>query len=68
MERESHNFFVCLFFNGCLGHVEVPRLGVELELYLRPTLQLEATPDPSLNSLSEARDQTCIFVNTMSGS
>ena len=27
-------------------HVEVPRLGVELDLHLRLTPQLTATPDP----------------------
>ena len=68
--------FVCLFccFLGLhLQHMEVPRLGVKLELQLPPTAT--AAPDPScicnlhysswqcriLNPLSEARDQTCIL-------
>ena len=56
------NFF---FFLGLhLGHKEVPRLGVELELQLQPTPQpwqhrIQATPTTyvrSSNPLSEARD------------
>ena len=53
--------------------MEVPRLGVELELWLPAYATTTATPDPShvidlyhssgqhqiLNPLTEARDQTC---------
>ena len=59
-----------------LWHMEVPRLGNELELQLPATAT--ATPDPShvcnlhhhsgqfqiLNPLSEARDQTLILMDT----
>ena len=58
--------------------MEVPRLGVESELQLPAYTEATATPDPScvcdlhhsawqrwiLNSLSEARDQTCFFMDT----
>ena len=57
--------------------MEVPGLGVKLELQL--LAYTTATPDPShicdlhyssqqlqiLNPLSEAKDQTCILMNTM---
>ena len=68
-----NNFFFGLFvFLGMyLQHMELPRLGVELELQLLD--YATATPDPSgvcnlhhsswqyqiLNPLSEVRDQTC---------
>ena len=56
----------------------VPRLGVQLELYLLAYTTATATADPSrvcnlhysswqlhiLNPLSEARDQTCILMDT----
>ena len=62
--------------------MEVPRLGVQLELQLPAYDTGIATPDASricdlghsllqhqiLNPLSEARDQTCILMDTMSGS
>jgi len=68
--------FCFLFFFVFLGphprHMEVPRLGVELELLLPAYARATAMPDPScvcnlhhsswqrqiLNPLSEARDQT----------
>ena len=74
---ETFSFFVCLFvcfFKGLYPwHMEVPRLGVELELQLLAYATATATPDLScvcdlyhrsrecriLNLLSEARDQTC---------
>ena len=60
-----------------LQHLEVPRLGVELELPLPAYTTAIATPDPShiwnlhdssqqhqaLNPLSEARDQTHILMD-----
>ena len=54
--------FAFLLFRATLWHMEVPRLGVELELQCWPT------PQPQLcwilNSLSKARDQTCILMDT----
>ena len=64
--------FIYLFFGPHLQYMEVPRLGVELELLLLAYTTATATPDPSrvcnlhhrswqhwiLNPLSEARDQT----------
>ena len=61
-----------------LQHLEVPRLGVELGLQLLAYTTATATPDPSyicdlhhslqqchiFNPLSEARDRTCILMNT----
>ena len=70
------NFF---FFLGLyLQYMEVPRLGVKSELQLPAYATATATPDPShicnlhhsllqhriLNPLSEARDQTCILMDT----
>ena len=63
--------------------MEVPRLGVDLELQLQAYTTAMATPDPSCicdlhsslwqcwipNPLSKARDQTCIVdTDTMSDS
>ena len=75
--REYHlamgNFFFSFFFLGPhLQHMEVPRLGVELELQLPAYAIATATPDPScicnlrcslwqcqiLNQMSETRDRT----------
>ena len=63
------------------GSPPVPRLEVELELYLPAYATATATPYPSCNSdlhcslqccvlnpLSKARDQTCILMDTISGS
>ena len=61
-----------------LRHMEVPRLRVELELQLLAAAIAAAAPDPSyiddlhhsswqhriLNPLSEARDRTCILIDT----
>ena len=62
-------FFFC-FLGLCLGHMEVPGLGIELELQLPAYTTATATQDPScicdlhhsqrrcwiLHPLSEARD------------
>ena len=62
--------------------MEVPRLGVELELPLLAYTTATATLDPTLichlyrslqqrwilNLLIEARDPTCILIDTISGS
>ena len=67
-----------LFLGPHLKHMEVPRLGVELELLLPVYATATATPEPnvsvtyptahdnarSFNPLSEARDQTHILMDT----
>ena len=69
-------FFFFFFFKQYLWNMEVPSLGVEVELQL--PAYTTATPDPSLicnlchslqqhwilNPLSKARDQTCILMDT----
>ena len=59
--------------------MEVPRLGVKLELQVLAYAMATATPDPSrvcnlhrsswqhqiLNPLSQARDQTCVLMDTV---
>ena len=71
-------FFFSVLLGPHLGHMEVPRLGVESELQLQAYTTVTATPDPShtcdlhhrlqhrqiLNPLSEARDRTCILADT----
>ena len=49
-----------------MQHTEVLRLGVKLELQLWAYATAMATPDPSrtVNRLMEARDGTCILVDT----
>ena len=75
-------FFFFLLLGPHLHHMEVPRLRVESELQLPAYTTAIAMPDPShiydlccslqqcwiLNPLSEARDQTHILTDTMSGS
>ena len=74
-------FFCCLFVFCFLGphswHMEVPRLGVELELQLLASATATATQDLSYicnlrqsswqcqipDPLSKARDQTCILLD-----
>ena len=69
-------FFLSFFFLGLhLQHMEVPRLGVELELqlpaYATATWDLSCVCDPHhslqqcwiLNPVSEARDQTCALMD-----
>ena len=58
--------------------MEVPGLGVELELQLLAYITVTAIRDPShifylhcrqiLNPLTKARDGTCILMDTVSGS
>ena len=80
-EQNSWGTGKVLIFFFFLGpqpkHMEVPRLGVELELQLLATATCTATPDLSLtsnlhcsswqhqifNTLSRARDQTCILMD-----
>ena len=71
-----------LFLRPLLRHMEVPRLGIELELQLPAYPTDTATLDLShiwdlhlnlhqcwiLNPLIEARDQTCILTDAMLGS
>uniref|UniRef100_A0A8D0QRP6 Origin recognition complex subunit 2 n=1 Tax=Sus scrofa TaxID=9823 RepID=A0A8D0QRP6_PIG len=72
------NFFFFTFLGLHSWHMEVPRLGVESELQLPAYTTATGMPDPSgvcdlhhssqqrqiLNPLSEARDQTCILMDT----
>ena len=44
--------------------MEVPRLGAESELQLPAYTTAIATPGQILNPLSEARDPTCILMDT----
>ena len=74
--------YLFIFFRPHRRHMEVPRLGAESELQLPAYTTATATPGPSricdlhhsswqcqiLNLLSEARDRTCILMDTMSGS
>ena len=69
--------FFFVFLGLHLQHMEVPRLGVQLKLYLLAYATATATPDPShvcnlhhsswqhqsLNPLGKARDQTCILMD-----
>ena len=72
-------FFFFFFFLGIhLQHMEVPRLGVKLDLQLLAFTTATATPDPSRfcdlhcslrqcqvpNPLSEGRDRTYILTDT----
>ena len=71
------SFCFCLFRAASLAY-EVPRLGAESELQLLAYITATATQDPScvcdlhhsprqcwiLNPLSEARDHTCILMDT----
>ena len=54
MVRLLFFFFFLVFLGPCPEHMEVSRLGVELEL------RLLATPNPY--PLSEVRDRTHIFM------
>ena len=70
-------FFFPVFLGLHLQHMEIPRLGVKLELQLLAYAIVTATPDPScvcdlhhspqkrwiLNPLSEARDRTCVLMD-----
>ena len=58
----SSFFFFLVFLGPHPRQVEVPRLGVELELQLEPMSQPQ--PRQILNPLMEARDQTCVLRDT----
>ena len=72
------NFYFFVFLGPNLWHMEVPRLGVELDLQLPAYATATATRDPScvchlhlspwqhwiLNPLSEARDGTHVLMHT----
>ena len=71
------SFFLFLVFRAAPSHIEVPRLGVELELQLLAYTIVIATPDLNfvldlhlssqqpwvLNQLNEARDQIHILTD-----
>ena len=76
--KSDHSFiFICLL-QSHLWHMEVPRLGVKLELQLLAYTTATNPPDPSrvchlhhsswqcqiLKLLSETKDQTCILMDT----
>ena len=77
-----HSAFFFFFLRLHMQHMKVPRIGFESELYLLAYATATATPNPSciydlccslwehwtLNLLSEARDQTYILRDTVSGS
>ena len=77
-ESESCFFFSPVFLEPHLQHMEVPRLGVKLELQLRAYATATATIDAIrlcnlyhssqqhqiLNPLSEVRDRTCVLMVT----
>ena len=55
--------FVSLLFRATpTAYMEIPKLGVELELQLPTYTTATAMPIP--NPLSKARDQTCILMDT----
>ena len=70
--------FIFCFLGPYLGYVEVPRVGVELELQLPAYATATAMPDPSciydlhhsswqcwiFNPLIEARDRTHVLTDT----
>ena len=74
----SFSFFFFGFLGPHPQHMEVPRLGVKSQPQLPAYATVTATPDPShvynlhhsswqhwiLNPLSDARDQTHIFMDT----
>ena len=80
VHNECYSFFFPFLWPH-LWHIEVPGLGVELELQLPAYAIKTATQGLShlrhlsgslwqnqlFNALSEARDQTSIFKDTMSG-
>jgi len=71
-------FFFSIFLELHSQHMEVPRLGVELELQLPANATASATQDPShvsnlhhslqqrwiLNPLNKARDRTLVLMDT----
>ena len=73
MGGEKILFFFFVFLGPHPGHIEVPRLGVEMELYPLAYIIATAMPDPShvcnlhhsswqhqsLTPMCKARDQTC---------
>ena len=75
----SFKFFFLVFLGPNLQHMEVPRLGVDLELQLLAYTTATATWDLSgvcnlyrsswqcqtlINLLSMARDRTCVLMDT----
>jgi len=77
MSDSQFLFFFLVFLGLHLWHMEVPRLGVELELQRLPYTTATATQDPYclcslhhsswecwiLNPLSKVRDQTCTLMD-----
>ena len=75
---EGFFVFVFLLLRPHLQHMEVPKVGVKMELQLLATATAITTQDMSyicglhhslwqgqiLNSLSKARDRTCVLMDT----
>ena len=59
--------FVFVFWGPCLQHMEVPRLGVELELQLPAYATATATPDPSCLYDLQHRSWRCQILNPLRG-
>ena len=75
MTEEKKEFFLFFFLGPYLQHMEVPGLGVKLELQLLVYATAAAILDLShvydlhhSNSLSKARGRTHILMDPMSGS
>ena len=78
IQCDDQCFVLFCFLGTHLQHMKVLRLGVKSELHVLAYTVAIATPDPSnicnlhhsswqwqiLSPLSEARDQTCIFMAT----
>ena len=78
LEKKTPFFLFFVFLGLHPRHIRVPRLGVHLELSPPAYATATATPDPScvcdlhqssqpcwiLNLLNEARDRTCVLMNT----
>ena len=78
MTKYNTFFFFCFLLGPHLWHMEVPRLEVELELQLPAYTTATAISDPNhicdlhcsawqcwiLNPLSEARNRTCVLMDT----
>ena len=70
-ERETENQSLFFFFSLLqlhLQHMEVPGLGVRIGAAAEAYATTMATPDPSLICDYKAKNQTCILMDTISGS
>ena len=77
----SVSFCVYVFLRPHMQHMEVPRMGVNVEMQVQASATTTATADPTcicnlhcsllqrqiFNPLREARDGTCILTDTTLG-